>query len=64
MDKRLLELLVCPICKGPLRNTGAGNALELVCLPDRLAYAVRDGIPMMLPEDARTLNADDPLLDR
>jgi uncharacterized protein YbaR (Trm112 family) len=64
MDKRLLELLVCPICKGPLRSTGAGNALELVCLPDRLAYAVRDGIPMMLPEEARALSADDPLLDR
>ncbi|MEP6886068.1 MAG: Trm112 family protein [Gammaproteobacteria bacterium] len=64
MDKRLLELLVCPICKGPLRNLGSGNALQLVCLPDRLAYAVRDGIPMMLPEDARSLNADDPLLDR
>ncbi|MEP6546448.1 MAG: Trm112 family protein [Gammaproteobacteria bacterium] len=64
MDKRLLELLVCPICKGPLRNLGSGSALELVCLADRLAYAVRDGIPMMLPEDARALNADDPLLDR
>lgn len=64
MDKRLLDLLVCPICKGPLRSTGAGNALEFVCLPDRLAYAVREGIPMMLPEDARVLSADDPLLDR
>jgi uncharacterized protein YbaR (Trm112 family) len=64
MDKRLLDLLVCPICKGPLRSSGSGNALELVCLPDRLAYAVREGIPMMLPEDARTLGADDPLLDR
>lgn len=64
MDKRLLDLLVCPICKGPLRSTGSGSALELVCLPDRLAYAVRDGIPMMLPEDARTLSADDPLFDR
>jgi uncharacterized protein YbaR (Trm112 family) len=42
---------------------GAGGALELVCRPDRLAYAVRDGIPVMLPEEARTLNADDPLLD-
>ena len=64
MDKRLLDLLVCPICKGPLRSSGAGNTLELVCLPDRLAYAVRDGIPLMLPEEARVLNADDPLLER
>jgi uncharacterized protein len=64
MDKRLLELMVCPICKGPLRSSGAGSTFELVCRPDRLAYAVRDGIPMMMPEDARTLNADDPLLER
>jgi uncharacterized protein YbaR (Trm112 family) len=64
MDKRLLELLVCTICKGPLRSCGAGNTLELVCLPDRLAYPVRDGIPMMVPEDARTLSADDPMLER
>jgi uncharacterized protein YbaR (Trm112 family) len=64
MDKRLLDLLVCPICKGPLQISGTGNALELVCRPDRLAYAVREGIPLMLPEEARTLGADDPLLDR
>jgi len=63
MDKRLLDLLVCPICKGPLRSIGAGNSLELVCRPDRLAYAVRDGIPLMLPEEARVLSADDPLLE-
>jgi len=63
MDKRLLELLVCPICKGPLRSTGTGSSLELVCRPDRLAYAVREGIPVMLPEEARVLSADDPLLD-
>lgn len=63
MDKRLLDLLVCPICKGPLRNVGTGAALELICRPDRLAYAVRDGIPVMVPEEARALNADDPLLD-
>jgi uncharacterized protein YbaR (Trm112 family) len=64
MDKRLLELLVCPICKGPLRISGSGNAMELVCRPDRLAYAVRDGIPVMLPEEARVLGADDPLVTR
>jgi uncharacterized protein YbaR (Trm112 family) len=64
MDKRLLELLVCTICKGPLRISGSGNAQELICRPDRLAYAVRDGIALMRPEDARVLNADDPLLLR
>jgi uncharacterized protein YbaR (Trm112 family) len=64
MDKRLLELLVCPICKGPLRSAGTGNEQELVCRPDRLAFAVREGIPVMLPEEARALSADDPLLDR
>ncbi|MDP9065275.1 MAG: Trm112 family protein [Pseudomonadota bacterium] len=64
MDKRLLEILVCPVCKGPLRTAGSGNALELICRADRLAYAVRDGIPVMLPEDARSLATDDPLLTR
>lgn len=64
MDKRLLELLVCPICKGPLRASGSGATLELICRPDRLAYGVRDGIPVMLPEEARVLGADDPLLGR
>jgi uncharacterized protein YbaR (Trm112 family) len=63
VDKRLLDLLVCPICKGPLRSVGAGATLELICRPDRLAYAVRAGIPVMLPEEARTISADDPLLD-
>ena len=64
MDKRLLELLVCPLCKGPLRAAGAGGSLELICVADRLAYAVRDGIPMMLPEEARVLGTDDPLVSR
>jgi uncharacterized protein len=64
MDKRLLDLLVCPICKGPLRSVGAGNTLEFVCRADRLAYPVREGIPLMLPEEARVLAPDDPLLGR
>jgi uncharacterized protein YbaR (Trm112 family) len=63
MDKRLLDLLVCPICKGPLRTSGSGDSLELICRPDRLAYLVRDGIPLMLPEEARAIAADDPLLE-
>lgn len=64
MDKRLLDLLVCPICKGPLLSSGGGSALESVCRADRLAYGVREGIPVMLPEEARVLGADDPLLER
>ncbi len=64
MDKRLLELLVCPICKGPLQYVAGGATSELVCRADRLAYVVRDGIPVMMPEDARALESGDPLLER
>ena len=63
MDHRLIEMLVCPVCKGPLRSVGSGDSQELICRPDRLAYAVRDGIPMMVPEDARALPPDDPVLE-
>ena len=56
MDPRLIEILVCPICKGPLeqRKTQAAQA-ELVCKPCRLAYPVRDDIPIMLEGEARQL---------
>ena len=64
MDKRLLEILVCPVCKGPLRQAAQGGTVELVCIADRLAYPVRDGIPVMMPEDARVLELRDPLLER
>ena len=64
MDKHLLDLLVCPVCKGPLRLVQAQGEGELVCRADRIAYAIRDGIPVMLPDDARTLATDDPLLQR
>ena len=50
---RLLEILVCPLCKGPL--VYRKEAAELVCKPDRLAFPVKDGIPVMLEEDARKL---------
>ena len=53
MDTRLLEILVCPVCKGPLENRKASG--ELVCKACRLAYAVKDDIPVMLAEEARTL---------
>ena len=53
MDARLLDILVCPICKGPLvyRRPQA----ELICKPDRLAFPIRDDIPIMLEEEARKL---------
>lgn len=53
MDAKLLDILVCPMCKGPLLYKKAQG--ELVCKPCRLAYPVRDGIPVMLEEDARKL---------
>jgi uncharacterized protein YbaR (Trm112 family) len=62
MDTRLLEILACPVCKGTLQFHGAAQVL--VCRMDRLAYPVRDGVPVMLEEEARQLGADDPLLDR
>ena len=57
MDPKLLEILVCPICKGPL--AWKKDALELVCKADRLAFPVRDDIPVMLEEEARTLRPDE-----
>ena len=53
IDPRLLEILVCPLCKGPLVYRKAEG--ELVCKADRLAYPVKDGIPVMLEDDARKL---------
>ncbi len=57
MDARLLEILVCPLCKGPLdyRKT----ASELVCKACRLAFPIRDDIPVMLEEEARQLGASE-----
>jgi uncharacterized protein YbaR (Trm112 family) len=54
MDSKLLEILVCPVCKGPLIHRKAEQ--ELVCRADRLAYRIRDGIPVMLEEEARKLD--------
>ena len=53
MDNKLLDILVCPLCKGPL--VYKKDAQELICKPDRLAYPVRDDIPVMLEEEARRL---------
>lgn len=57
MDKKLLEILVCPICKGPLVYDK--KASELICKGDRLAYPVRDDIPVMLEDEARALSPEE-----
>ena len=54
MDPRLLDILVCPICKGPLLYRKSEQ--ELICRADRLAYVIRDGIPVMLEDEARKLD--------
>lgn len=56
MDK-ILDILVCPVCKGQLVLERERS--ELVCSPCRLAYPIRDGIPVMLPEEARALPAEE-----
>jgi uncharacterized protein len=62
VDTRLLDILACPICKGPLRHERK-EAL-LICRGDRLAFPIRDGIPIMLEDEARVLLPTDPLLER
>lgn len=53
MDAKLLEILVCPVCKGPLLYRRTEK--ELVCKPCRMGYPVRDDIPVMLEDEARRL---------
>ncbi len=53
MDPKLLDILVCPLCKGPLIFRKTED--ELVCRPCRLAYPVKDNIPVMLEDEARQL---------
>jgi uncharacterized protein YbaR (Trm112 family) len=62
MDSRLLDILACPLCKGPLVHHR--DPAVLVCRADRLAFPIRDGIPVMLEEEAKSLPSDDPLLAR
>jgi uncharacterized protein YbaR (Trm112 family) len=57
MDPKLLEILVCPVCKGPL--LWRKDAHELICKADRLAFPVKDDIPVMLEDEARTLGPDE-----
>ena len=57
MDSKLLDILVCPLCKSPLIYKK--SAQELICKPDRLAYRIEDGIPVMLVDEARKLSAEE-----
>ena len=59
VDAKLLDVLVCPVCKGPL--VYRKEQAELICSPCRLAYPVRDDIPVMLEDEARKLPADEEL---
>lgn len=63
MDHRLLDLLVCPVCKGPLEllRDDLLRPTELLCPADRLAFPIRDGIPVMLETEARS--TDNPFSD-
>ena len=57
MDAKLLDILVCPVCKSRLSYDKPKS--ELICKVDRLAYPIRDDIPVMLPEEARALTEDE-----
>lgn len=57
MDPKLLEILVCPLCKGPLVYKKPQQ--ELICKADRLAFPIRDDIPVMLEDEARRLPAEE-----
>ena len=57
MDAKLLDILVCPLCKSPLVYRKAEQ--ELVCKADRLAFKIDDGIPVMLADEARKLTAEE-----
>jgi uncharacterized protein YbaR (Trm112 family) len=57
MDPKLLDLLVCPLCKGPLVYDK--SAQELVSVESGLAYPIRDGIPVMIEDDARRLTPEE-----
>lgn len=57
MSERLTDILACPVCKGPL--VWLREPAEYLCRADRLAFPVRDGIPVMLPDEARRVAPDD-----
>jgi len=57
MDRRLLDILVCPLCKGKLIYRRREQ--EFVCTADRLAFPIRDGIPVMLEDEARSISLEE-----
>jgi uncharacterized protein len=57
MDKKLLEILVCPVTKGPLHYDKENQ--ELISKSARLAYPIRDGIPVMLEDEARSVSDEE-----
>lgn len=57
MDKKLLDILACPLCKSPLLYDKANQ--ELICKADHLAFPIRDDIPVMLEDEARELSLDE-----
>ena len=57
MDAKLLEILVCPLCKSPLIYRKAEK--ELICKADRLAFPIQDDIPVMLADEARAMTAEE-----
>ena len=62
LDHRLINLLVCPLCKGPLQMARDAQGLpsELQCPADRLGFPIRDGIPLMLEAEARAIEPQQP----
>lgn len=61
LDHHLIALLLCPVCKGPLelRRDAEQRPTDLVCPADRLAFPIRDGIPVILESEARSLDGPD-----
>ena len=57
MDKKLLEIIACPVCKGPLVYKKEDR--ELICKADRLAFRIENDIPVMLADEARTVPAEE-----
>jgi len=62
MDKKLLDILACPVCKGLLVYDKTKN--ELICKIDKLAYPIRDDIPVMLEDEARKLTSEELLSEK
>ena len=57
LDEKLLSILVCPLCKAELRYEK--DQEELICLPDKLAFPIRDGVPVMLVDEARVIDSEE-----